>query len=519
MPAAADPLGKIKRIVVLMLENRSFDNVLGYLYDPKNEPPFDRAPRGQSFEGVSGKKLTNPVTGGDAEVTDCVDMVAPHPNPNEAFADVYCQMYNVESPLDPSKPVPEPSGPPSMQGFANNYGSAISAYKKAHPGKEVATAPGDILKCYRPESLPVISGLANAYAVCDHWFSSVPTETFPNRSFVHSGTSSGRVYNDWTTGKHKWDIGVEINHETTIFNLLEESGLSWGIYHGESLLASFAFLLNQRLQPYASLDRQKNRFFSMDRFYEDARSGRLPSYSFIEPRYFDSLLFGPQNDMHPSYLPVSLDGPSNLLNGERLIYDVYEALRGGPGWPETLFIITFDEHGGCYDHVPPPAAEPPDGVVIPHGEPGGSGFKFDRLGVRVPAVIVSPLIEPGTISNGVFDHTSIIKTVINCFGLKDDHGNPASLGNRVRAAKDVGELITRDQPRDDTPKIEPLPLPGNNSLLDRPLSRLHKLILQLAGHHRFLAGEVGGLALIETTHHAVETLEKKAKELISKILP
>jgi phospholipase C len=223
-----NPLSKIKHVVVLMLENRSFDNVLGWLYDSKNEPPFDCAPRGQSFEGVSGKILTNPVPGGDAEVTECIDMVAPHPNPNEAFADVYRQMYNDEHPPDPSKPIPELSGPPSMQGFALNYASAINEYKKAHPDKKVTTTPEDIMRCYRPKSLPVINGLANAYAVCDHWFSSVPTETFPNRSFVHSGTSSGHVYNEWSTGEHKWDIGVEINHEKTIFNLLEEAGMNWG---------------------------------------------------------------------------------------------------------------------------------------------------------------------------------------------------------------------------------------------------------------------------------------------------
>jgi phospholipase C len=184
-----------------------------------------------------------------------------------------------------------------------------------------------------------------------------------------------------------------------------------------------------------------------------------------------------------------------------------------------LLIITFDEHGGCYDHVAPPAAAPPDDVVIPPGKPGGSGFTFNRLGVRVPTVIVSPLIEPGAICHTVFDHTSIIKTVINCFGLKDAQGNPATLGNRVSAAKDVGEVITLGRPREDAPKIEPRPLPQHDSLLERPLSRLHKLILQVAKHHRSLAGEVAGLALVETTHHAVAALEEKAKELISKLIP
>src|SRR5262249_54754928 len=296
---------KIKHVVVLMLENRSFDNVLGWLYDSKNEPPFDCAQREQSFEGVSGKFLTNSVPGGEAEGTECIDMVAPYPNPNEPFADVYRQMYNPDPPPEPSKPLPEPSGPPSMQGFALNYASAIEEYKKAHPDKKVTTTPGDIMRCYRPKSLPVISGLANAYAVCDHWFSSVPTETFPNRSFVFAGTSNGYVDNEWKTGKLPWDIHVLIKKRETTLNLLEDEGVPWRIYHGGSLLTSFAFLLHEQLHQFATHDPAKRRFFEMDQFWKDAESANeLPSYSFIEPRYFSSPLFGPQNDFHPDYLPI-----------------------------------------------------------------------------------------------------------------------------------------------------------------------------------------------------------------------
>src|SRR5207249_1706358 len=110
--------------------------------------------------------------------------------------------------------------------------------------------------------------------------------------------------------------------------------------------------------------------------------------------------------------------PSNVLFGEQLLFDVFTALTKSPVWPSMLLIVLFDEHGGTFDHVPPPAAVSPDRKVIPKSKPGGSGFPFDRLGVRVPAVLVSPLIKAGTISNTIYDHTSVIKTVINTFGLK-----------------------------------------------------------------------------------------------------
>jgi phospholipase C len=501
MSTDTNSLSRIKHIVVLMLENRSFDNILGWLYDPDNDPPFQVPPRGQSFEGVTRKELTNPrPDGGEAIVAECIDMVAPHPDPHEDFENVYRQMFDDLLPLEGERVIPQSPGVPAMKGFVANYASAINEYNKAHPHKSVSVDPSIIMQCYRPKSLPVINGLANAYAVCDHWFSSAPTHTFPNRSFVHAGTSSGHVHNTWHTG-------IDINNEETIFNLLERANLTWRVYHGESLLFSFAYLLNSTLHSFASRDQAKNRFFQMKQFYEDAGNGQLPCYSFIEPRYFDSVLYGAQNDMHPGYLPGLINAPSNLLNGEQLIYDIYAALRNGPGWHETLLIITADEHGGCYDHVAPPATISPDDIVIPVDRPGGSGFRFDRLGVRVPAVIVSPFVEPGTICQTTFDHTSIIKTVIKRFGLKDE------LGKRVSAANDVGGLLTRQEPHDDLPSIKPRPVPAQSTLLNYPLSGFHELILQVAKHHLDTVGHAGGISLIETAHHMVEMLGEKAKRL------
>ena len=513
-------LSKIKHVVVLMLENRSFDNLFGYLYDSQNEAPFNHPPRGQSFEGVSGKDLTNPIPaefgGGVARVGECTDFTAPQPNPYEAYADVFRQMFNSDPPQDGSSPSTEA---PGMQGFVTNYANAIAAYNQKHHSSPSATQPGDLMRCFRPKSLPVISGLANAYAVCDHWYSSVPTETFPNRSFVFSGTSNGYVYNEWKTGKLPWDLHVLINKRPTIFNLLEDAGVPWRIYHGGSLLTSFAFLLHEQLHQFATHDEAKRRFYEMDQFWKDVEStDGLPSYSFIEPRYFSSHLFGPQNDMHPDYLPIHPEGLSNVEQGELLIYQIYEALRKSPSWENTLFVITFDEHGGCYDHVSPPATVSPDGVVIPQEQPGGSGFQFNRLGVRVPAVLISPYIEQGTICHTVFDHTSIIKTIINCFGLKDAEGNPATMLEREKAASDFSEVLTLTEARTDMPDIQPLLQPHKTSLLEKPLEIIRHDILGLAAHRvANWFGEHLDYTKIETTSHVAALLEKKSVEILAKI--
>jgi len=267
------------------------------------------------------------------------------------------------------------------------------------------------------------------------------------------------------------------NTTTTIYNLLEAAGISWKVYYGSHLLFCNAFICQAQNLQYATLDPDTNRFFPMSQFFTDAAAAAgatgpnsLPSYSFIEPVYMDSIEYGPENDAHPEANPIDFDGPSNLLRAEQLLYDVYTGLRNSPNWDTTLLVITCDEHGGCYDHVPPSLTISPDGVVIPPTSPGGSGFLFNRLGVRVPTILVSPWIAQGTVSNTIYDHTSIIRTAINCFGLKDSSGNPAHLQARDQVASDVGEALTLSQPRTDTPRITPRPTLAFDPTIDQPLS-------------------------------------------------
>src|ERR1700685_3183936 len=176
-------LSKIEHIVVLMLENRSFDNLLGWLYDTANDAPFNVVPR--DFEAVYGKNLSTPAPDGrivSAGKTE--DPRSPQPNPGEPFEDVYSQVYNVPRPEFKNCPGNAP-GPATMQGFIRNYAAQ----------KDATADPATIMQSLTPKTLPVLSSLAHNYALCDHWFAFVPTQTFCNRSFVHAGPSSGHVQN------------------------------------------------------------------------------------------------------------------------------------------------------------------------------------------------------------------------------------------------------------------------------------------------------------------------------------
>ena len=496
-------LAKIEHIVVLMMENRSFDNVLGWLYGPNNPPP-----RNQTFYGVNTTMCNPRPDGGSACVYQGTDMTAPFPDPNELYDYMYMQMYNVSMMTydSPPEPIPNTTASPAMQGFVIDYNNAIqkaNADAKKHGRSPFVVDPGVIMSCFGPASLPVINGLAQAYAVCDSWFGSVPTQTFPNRSFVHAATSSGNVYNTWKTGIFPWDIGVFINNTPTIFNLLEETAgkVSWKIYHcGYRLLCNalydqmkmWDFLFSDKITPFSS-------------FLTDVKSGGLANYTFIEPNMMCSQTHGPENDMHPAYAIVDTGAPTNVLYGDQLIYDVYKALRESDYWEKTLFIITFDEHGGCFDHVPTPQplAVSPDGVVIPPPmDPnGGSGFEFNRFGVRVPAVLVSPWIQEGTICHTQFDHTSVIKTVSNRW-LGGEY-----LTQRDLNASDVSEVLTLTKPRTDKPNITPITPPEFKGCGSVPLSALQRDALVAA---KCLVEHAGG-TLLDLA--ALDTKEKVAAAL------
>jgi len=428
------PFRMIEHIVVLMLENRSFDNLLGWLCDPANKPPFNRTPP-VNFEGVYAKALTNQTGGGKkVPVEKCADPTAPFPDPGEQFSDVYEQIYGTKMPTLASGAKLVLPATASMAGFVQNYETKNAGNLS---NAEI------IMNGFIPSVAPVVSNLAYYYGICDHWFASIPSQTLCNRSFMQAGTSSGYVNNEGGNGI------VFVNDTTTIFNLLSDAGKSWKVYCGGWTVTSLVLLTQKRVWNFAV---EPGYFEHLSDFLEDAQKpGGLPAYSFIEPNYIDSVVHGPENDMHPESHRFQLFGHSNVEQGEKLVYQVYEAIRRSPDWEKILLLIVFDEHGGCYDHVPPPNTISPDRIVPP-GQPGGTGFAFDRLGVRVPAIVVSAYTLPGTILNTTFDHTSALATVERCLGLPKGR-----LGLREAQAADLGEALKLDEPRQDEPVI-PAPL-------------------------------------------------------------
>jgi phospholipase C len=454
------PLAGIKHIVTVMMENRSFDNVLGYLY-PKDTP---------NFEGVEKTTLPNLWDGNEYWPQHGTDMIQPNPDPNEEYEYIYRQLYNDFS--SPS-PIPSPpSYPPNMQGFVTDYSKA----KHVPPDH----APV-IMDCFAPEDVPVISTLAKAYAVCDHWFAPAPTQTFANRSFVHAGTSSGYVNNLWFVD----DVIPEllINKSETIYNVLEQHGIDFRIYYGSPVkYLCNAYIAQEANRPYGD-EGPNRRILPLANFFADLKdaSKPLPPYVFLEPNFINNPWTGPENDEHPHAAALAVGAPSNVLYGELLLFNIFEALTKRPEWESTLLVITFDEHGGTFDHYPPAVPAPsPDGIVIQPNQPGGFGFTFERYGVRVPAVLVSPLIAEGTILNEVFDHTSIIKTVFEAFSVD------ATLLEREAAANDLSSAITLDTPRSSIPAITPRPVPAFAAealVPDMPLTDF-QIALLIAGVRR-----------------------------------
>jgi phospholipase C len=444
-------LKKIKHVVVLMLENRSFDNLLGWLYE--GETP----PRGQAFEGLNWD-LWNPLANIDSDGNPFtekvgvrkngaefiingrkknappVDYTLPTPDPGEGFRDTTHQLYGnyiVDEVFPPT---------PLAIGFVDNYKNAM--LNGTYTFGDAPTDPREIMNCYTPKQTPVLSTLAKKFAVCDQYYCSIPSQTLPNRDFVHAATSTGYVNND---PNNQCD-------SKTIYNQIQEAidggreDLSWAIYSGfskDKKTDKWAPFSLTRLTMVQIQDKKYDGNFKVTgEFFKDAKAGTLPSYSFLEPQFSGPL----QNDQHP---------PSDIRSGEKLIADVYNAVKSSPQWKETLLIITYDEHGGCYDHSPPTEkAEPPtgekDGITIPTGQ---LGFLFQRFGVRVPTVVISPYIEEGTIARPSgwvpFDHTSIIKTVQNCLGLE------GCLTNRDKNAPDLSCILTLKNPRRDLPQVKP----------------------------------------------------------------
>jgi phospholipase C len=455
-------LDKFDHIVVLMLENRSFDTMLGYLYE--NDAPKNFIGTNAPFDGVAGEELSNPAPNGappvrvqKAPYATQREMCNPFPDPGEEYAPhVNTQLYGTPSPS-----AADLAAPPSMSGFVLDYAAEIVRQSES----KVPPSESDyrlVMDCFPPEAVPVISSLARSYAVSDRWFCSVPSQTFCNRSFIGSAQSRGFVTNSLQV---KW---VE-NTAPTIFNRLSDAKLRWRIYYdGEDVVSA-----TRALHPALYLPEHEDNFRHFAAFHADCAAGTLPEYTFIEPRLFIN-----HNDQHPpSALNMLQD--SSVLAGELLIRDVYAAICSNEQLRQrTLLVILYDEHGGTYDHVPPPT-----GATPPHAAPPyelESGFEFDRFGVRVPAVFISPYIEEGTVVRAgadggtPFDHTSIIRTICEKWNLPP-------LTERDNAAPSLAPLLTRTTPRPAPPMVTPRPYSPTDADIARqfPISPRQEGVLGL----------------------------------------
>jgi phospholipase C len=393
-------LNNVEHFIVLMQENRSFDHLLGFMRTP--EYPID---------GLRGDE-SNPANPNDASsprypVSNDANRGDPPIDPGHSFNPAaITQMFGL------SKEARQkldwlPTTQPANNGYVYDYQQRLGG------------RPEDIMKCFAPESLPVLTTLAREFAICDKWFSSVPGATCPNRWFAHAATSDGYL------GGSLKPTGAR-----TIFQLLEARGLSSTIYFHD-FPHSLTFL--------PLLARLGKLFKPIDDLWTDLKQGTLANYVFIEPRYFNWKGF-PANDQHPS---------NDMQEGEKLIASLYNAVRQSPLWEKSALVITYDEAGGTYDHAPPPQTVNPDGNNGKDDDEDGKNieFKFDRLGFRVPAVVVSPLIPRMTIDSRVHDHTAILALVEKRFGLPN-----LTERDKWAGENDLSTLFSLTRARTDAPK-------------------------------------------------------------------
>ncbi len=423
---------KVEHVFVLMLENRSYDHLFGFSQI-------------NGIDSITGEpKMANGV---DASVHNNIDPATGLPvfvhagadyslngidkDPGHTFARTLTELCG----MDAQYPDPVTGGYPTITnaGFVATYADLGSS------------SPGRIMDCFDEKQLPVLNQLAKEFAVCDNWFSSLPGPTSCNRYFLLAGTSGGLTANPSPSHLSVEDIisgvgGTGFKFENGhIFDELDNKCVDWAIFAGDKF--PNCLLMDGMIEE--EIDIVNGRIHSMDIFEARVNDpGFKEKFIFIEPRYDGGSEWDPRthdyicgNSMHP------LD---DVTRGDKLVKRVYEAIRNSPHWENSALVIIFDEHGGFYDHVKPPQAIPPGDLDTFTEDP--VPFKFDQLGVRVPAVVVSPLIKKGVVDSVSYDHTSVLATLERLYGL--DY-----LTQRDKNANDFLHLFSLTEPRTDAPTV------------------------------------------------------------------
>ena len=356
-------LDKLQHIVVLMMENRSFDHMLGSLKAVN-----------AAIDGVT-PDLSNPdANGNPVKAQALAEFQAQlQPDPDHHFPAVDLQIFGGD-----------PNRVANMQGFVKSYFN--QQRDVGHSQK--------IMYYFAQNQLPVLTTLALEFAVFNRWFASIPGPTICNRAFAHYGTSFGRV-----------DMNLIYINEP--FKSIYDRLINATPKHTSKLY--YYDTTSSTMEITNLLQNQPELFGTYDQFLDDCAKGNLPDYSFVEPNFNDHDSDSGEevaNDQHPDH---------DVQAGELFIASIYKAVKNSPLWPNTALLIVYDEHGGIYDHVVPPACTPDQFTASANDTGTGMPFAFDRLGVRVPAILVSPWIPSGTVVNRVFDHASIPATVTKFF--------------------------------------------------------------------------------------------------------
>lgn len=399
-------LNLIETIVVIMMENRSFDNMLGHLscpwYDNRNEvdgltPPLKREEYENLFEGETYYPHA------------MKDRMLPSDLPHNRD-DVTTQIAKSDV-----------TGKFGMNGFVEAY------YTLTQTNRKQKTEP---MGYFPPDQVPITNFLANNYAVCDRWFSPLPTSTVPNRLISLSGDS--RVD----------ETGLFPPEGDIILDWLERHDIRWRVYHAGisffTLLGRYASVLGPNFKSVKHLARD----------LKEEADNEFPQVILIEPSYYDAPHFGTDqpNDNH---------APLAVGFGEEFLRQVYRALTINPErWQKTVTILTYDEHGGFFDHVPP--------LPIGYSPPPGYKYSpFTSTGVRVPSIVISPFTSSKSVFKGNMDHTSILQFIAERFAPTESGYNESVNERKNQGIESVSKVVDLDTPRTDIPIVPSM-------IIDRP---------------------------------------------------
>lgn len=426
------PSPQITNVFVVMLENHSFDNIFAM----------------SGIQGITAATTSdsNTYNQNTYYVQSSASLSMPT-DPGHEFSDTVEQLAGQGKTYPRAGPYPKIDN----SGFAANYATTTTE-GPTPPAADI----GDVMACFAtPTQLPVAWQLATTFAICDQWYSSIPGPTWPNRFFVHGASSSGLDASPSTAQIGEWELpGDGFKYPNgSIYDALGAANIPYRFYNDTTGLPGELSLYSDdpqngsavgavpqvtALSGVSPLD-----FHSLQHFAADLQGPYPWPYTFIEPHYGDltSGSYAGGSSQHPM---------DDVYGGEHLLAAVYAAIRNSPYWNTSLLIVTYDEHGGFYDSAAPgPATAPGDNPEYGYNQ---FGFNFEQYGVRVPAVVVSPLIPAGTVSSTLYDHSSVLKTLEQLFGL-------GALTQRDAAAQDLTPLLSLATPRTDCPTSLTSPAP------------------------------------------------------------